>query len=44
MNQVKSLKKYLKLPFVHLAIGTEFYVKEGQVPGVDLGTVDGKEI
>ncbi len=44
MNQVKSVEKYLKLPFVHLAIDTEFHVKEGQIPGVDLGTVDGKEI
>ncbi|WP_409250657.1 hypothetical protein V1502_10805 [Bacillus sp. SCS-153A] len=44
MNQVKSLEKYLKLPHVHLAIDTEFRVEEGQVPGVDLGTVDGKNI
>ncbi|RLQ94102.1 hypothetical protein D9X91_15360 [Falsibacillus albus] len=44
MNQVKSLEKYLKLPYVHLAIDTEFHVKEGQVPGVDLGHVDGENI
>ncbi|MGF2616314.1 hypothetical protein FZC84_00840 [Rossellomorea vietnamensis] len=44
MNQVKSLEKYLKMPHVHLAIDTEFQVKEGQVPGIDLGTVDGEEI
>jgi hypothetical protein len=44
MNQVKSLEKYLKLPHVHLAIDTEFRVQEGEVPGVDLGTVDGKNI
>ncbi|TYS16570.1 hypothetical protein FZC78_11265 [Rossellomorea vietnamensis] len=44
MNQVKSLEKYLKMPHVHLAIDTEFQVKEGQVPGVDLGTVDGEKI
>ncbi|EDL66581.1 hypothetical protein [Bacillus sp. SG-1] len=44
MNQVKSLEKYLKLPHVHLAIDTEFRVKEGEIPGVDLGTVDGKNI
>jgi two-component SAPR family response regulator len=44
MNQVESLKKYLELPFVHLAIHTEFHVKEGKIPGVDLGTVVGKEI
>jgi hypothetical protein len=44
MNQVKWLEKYLKLPFVHLAIDTDFHVKEGQIPIVDLGTVDGKEV
>ncbi|SDC38819.1 hypothetical protein SAMN05421663_102272 [Terribacillus halophilus] len=44
MNQVKSLEKYLKLPYVHLAIDTEFHVKEGQVPGEDLGRVDGENV
>lgn len=44
MNQVKSLEKYLKLPYVHLAIDTEFHVKEGQVPGEDLGHVDGENV
>ncbi|MFY4776170.1 hypothetical protein [Metabacillus sp. RGM 3146] len=44
MNQVKSLEKYLKLPYVHLAIDTEFHVKEGQVPGVNLGHVDGRNV
>ncbi|MGD6879678.1 hypothetical protein [Bacillus infantis] len=28
----------------HLAIDTTFQVKEGQIPGVNLGTVDGKEV
>jgi hypothetical protein len=28
----------------HLAIDTAFQVKEGQIPGVNLGTVDGKEV
>ncbi|MGM0845731.1 MAG: hypothetical protein ACQEUT_12195 [Bacillota bacterium] len=44
MNQVKSLEKYLKMPHVHLAIDTEFRVEEGEIPGVNLGTVDGKKI
>ncbi|WP_421377900.1 hypothetical protein ACOJQI_11630 [Bacillus salacetis] len=44
MNQVKSIEKYLKRPYVHLAIDTEFHVQEGEIPGVDLGTVDGKKI
>ncbi|MDT0160668.1 hypothetical protein [Bacillus sp. AG4(2022)] len=28
----------------HLAIDTEFHVKEGQIHELDLGTVDGKEV
>ncbi|SFB98848.1 hypothetical protein SAMN05443252_101331 [Bacillus sp. OV322] len=44
MNEVKSIEKYLKLPNVYLAIDTEFHVGKGQVPGENLGHVDGNEI
>ncbi|GGH73665.1 hypothetical protein JOD43_000116 [Pullulanibacillus pueri] len=44
LHQVKLLEDYLKLPNVYLAIDTEFHVKEGQTPGVNLGHVDGKKI
>ncbi|HEX7064398.1 MAG TPA: hypothetical protein VF199_04960 [Bacillales bacterium] len=44
MHGVKAVKEYLKLPFVHLAIDTEYSVGKGEVPGVDLGHVDGAEI
>lgn len=44
LNQVKLLEKWLKLPYVHLAIDTEFHVEEGQTPGIDLGQVDGAEV
>ncbi|WP_338779116.1 hypothetical protein [Metabacillus sp. FJAT-52054] len=44
MNQVKALEKYLKKPNIHLAIDTEFHVKQGQVPGENLGHVDGKNV
>ncbi|MGD7045223.1 hypothetical protein [Jeotgalibacillus proteolyticus] len=44
MNQVKSIEKWLKHPHVHLAIDTEFQVDEGEVPGVDLGQVNGQEV
>ncbi|MYL50762.1 hypothetical protein GLV98_14805 [Halobacillus litoralis] len=44
MNQVKSIEKWLKHPNVHLAIDTEFQVDEGEVPGENLGQVDGEEI
>ncbi|MGP4060648.1 hypothetical protein [Halobacillus sp. H74] len=44
LNQVKLIEKWLKLPYVHLAIDTEFHVSEGETPGVDLGQVDGAEV
>ncbi len=44
MNQVKLIEKWLKEPHVHLAIDTEFHVGEGEVPGEDLGQVDGNEV
>ncbi len=44
IEQVKMIEKWLKLPYVHLAIDTEFHVDEGEKPGEDLGQVDGKEI
>ncbi|WP_245799353.1 hypothetical protein [Virgibacillus siamensis] len=44
MKEVKKLKPYLKLPYVHLAIDTEYSVSEGEIPGEDLGHVDGAEI
>ncbi|GAA0438647.1 hypothetical protein GCM10008983_14410 [Lentibacillus halophilus] len=44
MEEVKKLKPYLKLPFVHLAIDTEYSVENGDIPGKDLGQIDGAEI
>lgn len=44
MEEVRGLEEFLKEPYVHLAIDTEYAIDEGQVPGVDLGTVDGAEI
>ncbi len=44
MEEVRGLERFLKEPYVHLAIDTEYAVDEGQVPGLDLGTVDGPEI
>ncbi|MFC7393894.1 hypothetical protein [Scopulibacillus cellulosilyticus] len=44
MNEVKELEPYLKMPNVHLAIDTEFHVGKGQVPGEDLGHVNGANI
>ncbi|WP_188634257.1 hypothetical protein [Lentibacillus kapialis] len=44
MEAVKKIEPYLKEPNVHLAIDTEYSVGEGQIPGKDLGQVDGANI
>ncbi|ASN04416.1 hypothetical protein [Virgibacillus necropolis] len=44
MEGLKKIEPYLKLPYVHLAIDTEYSVDEGEVPGEDLGQVDGASI
>ncbi|HET7580192.1 MAG TPA: hypothetical protein VFK33_13020 [Bacillales bacterium] len=44
MHGVKAVAPFLKLPYVHLAIDTEYSVGKGEVPGEDLGHVDGSEI
>ncbi len=43
-QELKLLTPFLKLPYVHLAIDTEYHVAPGQVPGVNLGHVDASEI
>jgi hypothetical protein len=44
MDEVEALRPFLERPHVHLAIDTEYAVDEGEVPGINLGTVDGTEI
>ncbi|MEW9674823.1 hypothetical protein ABRT01_01315 [Lentibacillus sp. L22] len=44
MDELKKVAPYLKLPHVHLAIDTEYSVGEGEIPGEDLGEVDGEDI
>jgi hypothetical protein len=43
-EEVEALMPFLERPHVHLAIDTEYSVEEGQVPGIDLGTVDGADV
>ena len=43
-NEIETLRPFLERPYAHLAIDTEYYVREGEIPGVDLGGVDGAEI
>ncbi|WP_373893707.1 hypothetical protein [Virgibacillus sp. CBA3643] len=44
MDELKEVESYLKLPHVHLAIDTEYSVGEGEIPGENLGEVDGEDI
>ena len=44
MDEVRALEPFLKLPYVELAIDTEYHVGPGEVPGQDLGSVDGSEV
>lgn len=44
MQAVQEVEEYLRLPNVHLAIDTEYSVGPGQVPGEDLGHVEGADI
>ncbi len=43
-EEVPLLKKYLKMPGIHLGIDPEFSMKEGQKPGSVKGYVDAKDI
>jgi hypothetical protein len=43
-SEVASLKKYLKLPNVHLGIDPEFSMKNGRVPGSKIGHFSSDDI
>lgn len=43
-NEVPLLEKYLKMPQVHLAIDPEFSMKEGNIPGHKIGTMDATDV
>ena len=43
-EEIEILRPFLERPYVHLAIDTEYSIEPGQIPGVDLGNVDGSEI
>lgn len=44
ITEVEEIQKYLALPQVHLGIDPEFAMRQGDVPGERIGTVDAKEI
>jgi hypothetical protein len=43
-HEIPLLEKYLRLPQVHLAIDPEFSMKNGNIPGKKIGTMDATDI
>ena len=43
-KEIPLLEKYLSMPNVHLGIDPEFSMKNGAVPGTEVGTYDGADI
>ena len=43
-DELPRLKKYLKLPNVHLGVDPEFSMKSGHKPGTSIGTYDATDI
>lgn len=43
-QEVENARKWLVYPHVHLALDAEFAVKEGETPGVDLGSLDAADV
>jgi hypothetical protein len=43
-QEITKVRDWLKLPHVILALDAEFAVKDGEVPGVDLGSLDAKDV
>lgn len=43
-EEVNTLKKYLCLPHVHLAVDPEFAMKDGEIPGTKIGTMSSSDI
>jgi len=43
-DELDAMEEWLKYDHVHVALDPEFAVKEGQVPGEDLGTIDASDV
>jgi hypothetical protein len=43
-KELPPLVRYLKRPYVHLALDPEFAMKDGKKPGIHMGTMDAKEV
>lgn len=43
-NEILGLKPWLSQDHVHLALDPEFAMKDGEVPGVHIGSIDAKDV
>lgn len=43
-QEIDAVEQYLLYPHVHLALDPEFHVADGEVPGEDLGQIDGSDV
>lgn len=43
-DEIESVREWLELPFVHLALDPEFAMPEGVIPGSDIGSIDAKDV
>lgn len=43
-QEIDAVEEYLLYPHVHLALDPEFHVADGEVPGEDLGQIDGSDV
>lgn len=43
-DELDAMEQWLKHDHVHVALDPEFAIKEGQVPGQDLGTIDASDV
>ncbi|MGH2557702.1 MAG: hypothetical protein ACRDJH_01450 [Thermomicrobiales bacterium] len=43
-EQIDSVREWLTIPHVHIALDPEFLVQPGEQPGVDLGSIEGSDV
>lgn len=43
-TEVEGLRPWLEKPFVHLALDPEFAMRDDQIPGDDIGQIDGSDV
>jgi hypothetical protein len=43
-DEIESVREWLELPFVHLALDPEFAMPDGVIPGSDIGSIDAKAV